>query len=133
MQEPAGRLRARRNSLFSQTVIWITGLICMAFLLGTLAQAWSNSYLMQKVQNEQQILQQQKDQHNQLQQAAEHYKDPTVIENEARQQLGYVRPGEQSVIIINTNGQNHQTAQQRKSAASAPDYWQEWWQAFFGN
>ena len=57
MEETAGRLRARRNSLFTQTVIWITGLVCLAFLLSSLAQAWSNSQLMQRVQTEQQQLQ----------------------------------------------------------------------------
>ena len=80
--------------------MWITGLVCIAFLLATLAQAWSNSNLMGKVQQEQQTLHQAQIEHNRLQQAAEHYRDPAVIESEARQQLGYVRPGEQPVVII---------------------------------
>src|SRR5947209_15373995 len=58
MQETAGSLRARRYSLFTQTVIWVTVVICMAFLLGSLAQAWSNSQLAQKVQEAQQQLSQ---------------------------------------------------------------------------
>ena len=49
IEETQGRVRARRSSLFTRTVIWITGLICLAFLLGSLAQAWSNSALMQRV------------------------------------------------------------------------------------
>ena len=58
LPETAGRLRARRSSLFTQTIIWVTGLICLAFLLASLAQAWSNSQLMQHVQTAQQQLQQ---------------------------------------------------------------------------
>src|SRR5438105_14976433 len=87
LPETAGRLRARRCSLFTQTIIWITGLICLSFLLSSLAQAWSNSQLMQRVQLEQQQLQRVQDHHAYLAKLAAHYKDPFVIENEARQQL----------------------------------------------
>ena len=45
LEETTGRLRARRSSLFTQTIILVTGLVCFAFLLGSLAQAWSNSML----------------------------------------------------------------------------------------
>ena len=86
MGETAGRLRARRSSLFTQTVIWVTGLICMAFLLGTLAQAWSNSQSAQQVQAAQQQLQQLQAHNKVLSKAASHYQNPAVVENEARQQ-----------------------------------------------
>src|SRR2546428_12882998 len=92
MEETAGRLRARRSSLFTQTVIWITGLVCLAFLLSSLAQAWSNSQLMQRVQTEQQQLQHLQDHNASLTRQANYYKDPFVVESEAREQLGYVRP-----------------------------------------
>src|SRR5438477_1219737 len=68
MQETAGSLRAKRHSLFTQTVIWVTGVICMAFLLGSLAQAWSNSQLAQKVEVAQQQLSQLKDEQKHLNQ-----------------------------------------------------------------
>src|SRR6266700_3173964 len=102
MEETTGRLRARRGSLFTQTIIWITGLICLSFLLSSLAQAWSNSQLMQRVQQEQQ-LQRLQDHHAYLAKLAAHYKDPFMIENEARQQLGYIRPGEHPVIITSSD------------------------------
>lgn len=132
MEEPAGRARARRHSLFTQTVMWITGLICIAFLLGSLAQAWSNSQLMQKVQNDQQKLQQLQSQHAQLNQQVGYYKDPAVIESEARQQLGYIRPGDQPVVIVSTSNQSAQNTQQKTTPASSQGYWQEWWHIFFG-
>src|SRR3989441_12935412 len=93
LEETAGSLRARRSSLFTQTVIWVTGLICLALLLSSLAQAWSNSQLMQRVTSAQQQYQQILDKHDYLTKLANYYKDPFVIESEARQQLGYVRPG----------------------------------------
>ena len=34
LEETTGRLRARRSSLFTQTIILVTGLVCFAFLLG---------------------------------------------------------------------------------------------------
>lgn len=132
MEETPGHLRARRNSLFTQTVIWVTGLICTAFLVGTLAQAWSNSFLMQKVQSAQDALHQKQELHDRLQHATNYYKDPAVIESEARQQLGYVRPGEQAIVIVNTgNGQMQATTQSRQTSPQQV-YWQAWWKLFFG-
>ena len=132
IEETAGRVRARRNSLFSQTVIWVTGFICLAFLLGTLAQAWSNSQLMQRVQDAQQSLAQVQAHHNDLVQQAKYYAQPSVIENEARQQLGYIRPGEHAINIISVDDQN-KAQQQTPGKAPAPQgFWQEWWNSLFG-
>src|SRR5215470_4047012 len=70
MEETVGHQRAKRNSLFTQTLIWISGLICSAFLLGTFAQACSNNQLVQQVQTAQQSLQQVRAKHTQLKRAA---------------------------------------------------------------
>ena len=133
MGETVGRMRARRNSLFTQTIIWVTGLVCVAFLLGTLAQAWSNSQLSQQVQAAQRQLDQVKSHHQVLVQANKHYQDPAVIENEARQQLGYTRPGEHPVVVVGSNDPLHQGTQKRVKLPIKQDFWQDWWNAFFGN
>ena len=133
MEETFGRSRARRSSLFTRSVLWITGLVCAAFLLGTFAQAWSNGHFIEQVQKEQQALNQIQAQHAQLQKDAQHYQDPAVIQNEARQQLGYVHTGEQPVVITGTNT----TGQQKDKKATSPPpqqgYWGEWWHIFFGS
>jgi len=131
MEETAGRLRAQHQLLFTRTVMWITGLICTAFLLGTLAQAWSNNHLAQQVQQEQQSLQQVRDQNTHLKQAADYYKDPAVVESEARQQLGYIRPGEHAVIIIGADDQQQHNTQPTKPAPQQQGHWQDWWNIFF--
>ena|SRR5579884_2432372 len=132
MEETVGRLRARRNSLFTHTVVWVTGLICLAFLFGTLAQAWSNSQLMQQFHSQQQQLQQAQARHSRLEKAASHYSDPSVIENEARQQLGYVRPGEQSVVVVGANNSSQPKTPASSPHKSSSNYWLDWWNAFFG-
>lgn len=132
IEETAGSIRARRHSLFTQTVIWVTGLICTAFLLGTLAQAWSNSQLMQKVQDAQLKLQQAQTHNSQLAQQAQYYQNPSVIENEARQQLGYVKPGEHAVVIISSTDQSQTQAQAKKQAQGTHNFWQDWWYSLFG-
>lgn len=133
LEETTGRLRARRSSLFTQTIIWVTGLVCMAFLLGSLAQAWSNSLLMQRVQQAQQQTQQLQAYHDYLTQQRNHYQDPFVIESEARQQLGYIRPGEHPVVIVGSNEQGQQSTTRNASPPASPNLWQEWWNVFFGN
>ena len=133
LSETAGRLRARRSSLFTQTVIWVTGLICLALLLGSLAQAWSNSELMQRVQSAQQQTQQLQAHHDDLSRLVNYYKDPFVIESEARQQLGYVRPGENPVVVVSSTGQDQQAVSHHSRPSAPQSFWQEWWDVFFGN
>jgi cell division protein FtsB len=133
MEETVGRLRARRSSLFTQTVIWVTGLICLALLFSSLAQAWSNSQLMQRVTSAQQQYQQLQEKHDRLIKLAQYYKDPFVIESEARQQLGYVRPGENPVIIAGSTSQQQPVVVHQQKPPVQQGYWQEWWNAFFGN
>ncbi len=133
LEEPAGLLRARRSSLFSRTIVWVTALICMAFLLGSLAQAWSNSQLMQRVQETQQQTQQLQAYHDRLVQQAKQYQDPSVIESEARQQLGYIRPGEHPVIIMSSDQQGQPNTTHSASPPPAQNFWQQWWNVFFGS
>jgi cell division protein FtsB len=132
MGPTARQQRVKRTSLFTRAVIWITGLVCLAFLLATLAQAWSNSHLMQRVTQAQQQLQQVQQHNASLQKQALHYKDPFVIESEARQQLGYIRPGEHPVVIIGSSGPAQPTSAQHHAAPAPPSIWQQWWNIFFG-
>ena len=132
MEDSVGRMRARRSSLFTQTVIWVTGLICLAFLLGSLAQAWTNSQLAQKVQQAQQQTQQLQAYHDHLVQVQKHYQDPLVIEKEAREQFGYVRAGEHPVVIINAGSQQQRHSTHTSSPPAPQNFWQAWWNVFFG-
>jgi len=133
LSETAGRLRARRSSLFTQTVIWVTGLICLALLLGSLAQAWSNSQLMQRVQAAQQQTQQLQAHHDYLSRLVNYYKDPFVIESEARQQLGYVRPGENPVVVVSSTDQAQHPVTPHSKPPAPQGFWLEWLDVFFGN
>jgi cell division protein FtsB len=133
LEETTGRQRARRSSLFTQTIILITGLVCFAFLLGSLAQAWSNSTLMRQVQDVQQQTQQLQAYHDNLAKQAQHYADPYVIESEARQDLGYIRAGEHLVVIVGSNQNQQQQNTHTSSHATIQSIWQQWWDVFFGN
>lgn len=133
LEETQGRLRARRSSLFTRTVIWITGLVCLAFLLGSLAQAWSNSQLMQRLQEAQQQTQKLQAYHNHLVQVKNYYQDPSVIEREAREKLGYIRPGEHPVVVIGANDQGSSRPGQAAHPSPPQSFWQAWWNIFFGD
>ncbi len=133
LEESTGRLRARRSSLFTQTIILVTGLVCFAFLLGSLAQAWSNSMLMRQVQDAQQQTQQLQAYHDHLAQQAQYYSTPFVIESEARQNLGYIRPGEHLVVIVGSNQQGQQNTPHTSHPQVIQSFWQQWWNVFFGN
>jgi len=132
MEETVGHLRTRRNSLFARTVLGITGLVCAAFLLGTLTQAWSNSQLTQKVQTAERSLQTMRAENQNLKKQTQHYQDPAVIESEARQKMQYVRPGEQSVVVTNKGNQEQAQTPPNKNVAQPQNYWQDWWKVFFG-
>jgi cell division protein FtsB len=132
MEETQGHVRARRSSLFTHTVIWVTGLVCLAFLLGSLAQAWTNSQLMQTLATTQQQAQQTQATHDALQQQASHYQNPAVIEQEAREQFGYVRPGEHAVVIVGAKSQGQASASHPAKSSPPEGFWLEWWSIFFG-
>ena len=57
--------------------------------------------------------------------------DPYVIESEARQDLGYIRPGEHLVVIVDSNQQGQQNAD-RPLIPAMQSFWQQWWNVFFG-
>jgi cell division protein FtsB len=133
IEETQGRARARRSSLFTRTVIWVTGLVCLAFLLGSLAQAWTNSQLMQQLSATRTQTQQAQAHHDHLVQQAGHYRDPAVIEQEAREQLGYVRPGEHPVVIVGSKQTSSQTTAPASKTAPPQNFWQAWWNIFFGS
>ena len=133
LEETVGHSRARRTSLFTRTVMWVTGLVCAAFLVATLAQAWSNSQLEQQLEKATQQYELVKVHNQDLQQQVKHYKDPAVIESEARQQLNYIRPGEHAVVIVGQDDQARPSTLKSASASESQDYWQEWWKTFFGS
>ena len=133
MEDTVGYQRARRNSIVTQTVMWISALICSAFLLGSFAQAWSNNQLVQQVQVAQQSLQQLQAKHTQLKQDADYYNDSSVIESEARQQLGYVRSGEQAVIFVSTDQGGQQPIVEHKDTSQSQGYWLDWWHILFAS
>lgn len=130
--ETQGHLRARRSSFFTRTVIWVTGLVCFAFLLGSLAQAWTNSQLMQRLAIVQQQTQQAQAHHDALQQQATYYQAPAVVVKEAREQLGYVLPGEHLVVVVGAKSQPQPTAPATPHQSPPQSFWQAWWNIFFG-
>ncbi len=132
MEDTVGRMRARRSSLFTQTVIWVTGAICLAFLLGSLAQAWTNSRLAQQVQQAQQQTQQLQAYHDHLAQLQQHYANSLVIEKEAREQFGYIRAGEHPVVIIGAADQQPRRSPSSAKPPAPQNFWQAWWNVFFG-
>lgn len=133
LEETQGRLRARRSTLFTRTLIWVTGLICLAFLLGSLAQAWTNSQLMQRLQQQTLQTQQTQASNAQLQQQARYYANPWVIEREAREKFNYVRPGEHLIVVVGADQSRPQQQPGAKSSPSPQNFWQQWWDTFFGD
>src|SRR5262245_39781954 len=95
MEESVGHIRARRQFLFHRTIIWATMVICIAFPIGTLWQAWVNSQQLAQLQSSLQTIEQLKQQQALLLQQEQESRDPAFIEKEAREKLGFVRPGEQ--------------------------------------
>jgi len=132
-EESFGSRRARRTSMLTRTIVWITGLICLAFLLASLAQAWSNSQLEQHVQQAQQQLQQAQAHNAYLQSLARHYQQSSVIETEAREQLGYIRPGEHAVAIVSVSSQPAKSTAHQGQPSAPLSFWQQWWNVFFGD
>lgn len=134
----AAEWRARhlsRATIFTRTVLWVTAAVCAALVSATLSEAWVNYRLQQQVR-------QVRSENAWLRQDATTTagrvawaESPQTIEDEARAR-GYVRPGDQPVVIA--AGQPAQPAAAPASQAPAPPaltpagHWPDWWQFFFG-
>jgi hypothetical protein len=88
---------------------------------------------MQRVQEAQQQTQQLQAKRDQLAQQANHYANPFVIESEARHELGYIRQGEHPVVIVSSNQQEQQRTAHHSSPLAPQNFWQQWWNVFFGH
>jgi cell division protein FtsB len=128
-----GLRRSRPGRLFTRTLVWVTALICLSLLLGSVAQAWSNSRLMQDLAAARADYQQTLARHQALQKLIAYYKDPFVIESEARQDLGYVRPGEHRVIIVSAPGSSPPSRPRPAAPSSGGGFWSAWWSFLFGS
>jgi cell division protein FtsB len=129
----SGANRARRNVLFTRGLIWVTALISLSLLLGSIAQAWSNSRLLEQEAAARAQYEQTLARHDQLQKLVDYYKDPFVIESEARQSLGYVRPGEHRVVIVSPPPSQPPTRPRPAPPASSGGFWSQWWAILFGS
>jgi len=89
--------------------------------------------LMQNLLQQQQATQRLLAQHARLEQQARSYQDPYVIESEAREQLGYARPGEHVVVVVGPQNQSRSPASATTHSAPPRGFWQAWWNLFFGN
>nr|BBH93903.1 hypothetical protein KTA_21020 [Thermogemmatispora argillosa] len=125
--------RARRQVLFRRGLVWVTALICLSLLLGSIAQAWSNSRLLEQEAAARAQYQQALARHDQLQKLVAYYKDPFVIESEARQRLGYVRPGEHRVVIVSPPSTQPPAQRRAAPVASGGGFWSQWWAVLFGS
>ena len=81
-----------------KTLLWIAALICLALLAATAGETWSLWREQQMVAQTGAENQRIERDIQQTQQAIRQAQSPAVIEREARN-LGYIRPGETSVII----------------------------------
>jgi cell division protein FtsB len=127
-----------RTTLYTRTVVWATAAICAALIVATLSEAWVNYRLQQQVRQAQaanaQIQQDSTATAGRIAQA----ESPATIEDEARAR-GYVRPGEQAVVIAGSQptpsaGSSSQgsTSGAAHHGASLGGHWLDWWQLFFG-
>ncbi|HEY7781430.1 MAG TPA: hypothetical protein VIC85_14575 [Ktedonobacterales bacterium] len=123
-----------RGSLGTRTLRWGTAAICLALLAATLGEAWVNLRLHSEIQaasaqnawlrRDTQATRRQVDQAS----------APGTIEDEARAR-GYIRPGDQPVVVAATQPGAAPPARMvppRASGGGVGGHWSDWWHFIFG-
>lgn len=107
-------------------IILLTALV-LAYFSFTAADNFLRAYQLERQQEslEQEIASLQETS-RQLEALRDYLTSDEYIELAARQQLGWVRPGEVAVVVVTPEGTG--TAANRQPSPSAP---QPWWKAFF--
>lgn len=147
---PAGRQAARRIRgrlagwragyvarvpFSSRTLVWITAAICAVLLVSTGSEAWVNFQLQRQIHQAQVQNAQLRQDILTTQRRAAWAESPGTIEDEARA-IGYIRPGEQAVVVAANPPAPPAAAPAPPPVAPASRgstaREDEWWQLFFG-
>jgi cell division protein FtsL len=79
-----------------------------------------------------QNIQELKTENDQLQQEATNLESDQGLEKLAREELGWVKPGDVAIITIPTNSEEQVSQSAPKAQAPEIPHWQRWWDMFFG-
>lgn len=113
-------------------IVFFVFIIFAIFVINDLAQSIYN--LWQKndlIDQSEQMLAQEKEKNNELKKKLNDVKAPNFVEEEARNKLFMVKPGEGIVVIAPTE-YLHNKPTQVKFVEKRPN-WQQWWDTFFGS
>jgi hypothetical protein len=123
-----------RTTLLTRTVLGTTAAICGALLVATLSEAWVTYRLEQQVSQAQAANAWLRHDASATARQVVWAQAPQTIEDEARAR-GYVRPGDQPVVIAAGQAAPAMPAPARPARANGgglTGQWPDWWQLFFG-
>ncbi len=111
-------------------VVYLLILIISLFIINNLIRSifslWQKHDLIGEAQKE---LQQEKNENQKLQDQLDRVKRTEFVEEEARNKLFMVKPGEKVVIMGNTPSDSEQKKSSPKEIVIP--IWQQWWNLFF--
>jgi cell division protein FtsB len=111
-------------------VLYLLILIVSLFIINNLVRSiynlWQKHDLIGDAQKE---LQQEKNEHQKLEDQLDSVKRPDFVEEEARNKLFMVKPGEKMVLMGDVPTDAPQKKSSRK-AGTLPN-WRQWWNLFF--
>ena len=117
--------------MLSKKIAFFTIIILSFFVINGLIHSimglWQKDQLIVSAEKE---LENEKQKNQLLKKQIAVVQKPQFIEEEARDKLFLVKPGEQVVIIPTISTKNVQTTVQNKQSSVKPN-WQQWWELFF--
>lgn len=106
-------------------LILIISLLIINNLVRSIYNLWNKQALLVNAQSQ---LEDEKKKHAQLQQQLAQVKNPQFVEEEARNKLFLMKPGEKVILLDQAKGE--QEVKQAKSKKEEPN-WQQWAKLFF--
>lgn len=108
-------------------IVFIISLIIINNLLRSIYNLWQKQDLMTDAKRQ---LQQEKTENEKLQDQLARVKRSDFVEEEARNKLFMVKPGEK-IVLIDQETKAEEGGQTQKQKATTLPNWRQWWNLFF--
>ncbi|MBI2952958.1 MAG: septum formation initiator family protein [Chloroflexi bacterium] len=119
---------AGKRRLIVAVLVAVLGLLLFSFS----SLALSGYRLNQQAESLQQEIQALKAKNEELQKQSRYLESDEGIEKMAREQLGWVKPGETGIVTVPSKAQVTGTSTSPPSQSRVVPNWQRWWDLFFG-
>jgi cell division protein FtsB len=123
-------MQSRRRNFFWRKALPVLGFVVMIYTLFSLSKVvWRNYQIEKEMKTLKADIQLLEEENQRLTNLITYFKTDAYKEKEARQRLGYKKPGEEVILVPNIDDKSYTTTE--TEATQPKKNYQLWWDFFF--